>query len=64
MEVVWAAQCLIVPISLLIWKHGITGDARSVLQGLVVLYASVVVSGLYFALKARTGHDPTAGAHK
>lgn len=58
MELVWIAPALMVPISVVAWKHGIKGDSRSLIQGLLVVFAATVSSGAYLALKLKLDREP------
>lgn len=58
MEIVWIAPALLVPITAIAWKHGIRGDSRSLIQGLLVVYAATISSGAYLALKLRLDREP------
>jgi hypothetical protein len=57
-EVVWVAPVLMIPITVIAWKHGINGDARSLIQGLLVVFAAMLASGAYLALKLRLDREP------
>lgn len=58
MELVWIAPTLLVPITAIAWKHGIKGDSRSLIQGLLVVFAATISAGAYLALKLRLDREP------
>jgi hypothetical protein len=46
------------PICLVVWKHGIRGDARPLIQGLLVVFAALVASGGYAQVKTSLAREP------
>lgn len=53
------ASVLILAVIVIAWKHGIRGGSRSLIQGLLVLFAATVASGTYFTWKARIECEPS-----
>ena len=58
MELVWTAPALLLPVCVICRRHGIDGQSRTLIQGLMVLYAASVTSGAYLILKARLEREP------
>lgn len=57
-ELAWVAVALVIPVTAIAWKHGVTGQSRSLIQGLMVVFGAVVTSGAYLALKDSASREP------
>ena len=58
MELVWVAPTLILPVCVILWRHGLDGRARTLVQGLLVVFGATLTSGGYLALKLRFDREP------
>lgn len=58
MEIVWVSPGLLLLAGAILWRNGITGDSRTIAQGLLVVYAAILVSGSYLSLKLRLEREP------
>ena len=58
MEIIWVAPAVLIPITVIAWKHGIGGQSRSLIQGLLIVFAAMLTSGSYLALKTELHREP------
>jgi hypothetical protein len=52
------ATAVALVICVIAWKHGIRGDSRSLIQGLIVVLAALITSDAYLQLKTSMGREP------
>jgi len=53
-----AAGFIALAICVVVYRHGIRGDARSLIQGLLVVLAAIVTSDLHLQIKSSLGREP------
>lgn len=56
--IIYIAPVVMLPICVIAWKHGLTGNARTLMQGLLVVFAAMTVSGQYLSLKVNLHREP------
>ena len=56
--IVCVAPTVLIPIIVIAWKYGITGQSRSLIQGLIIVFAAMLASGTYLALKIELSREP------
>ena len=53
-----AAGSIALAICVIAYRHGIRGDARSLIQGLLVVFAALVTADSYLQIKSALGREP------
>ena len=58
MQISISATAIALLICVIVYKHGIRGDARSLIQGLIVVFAALVTADAYLQIKSALGREP------
>lgn len=55
MEFTWIAAALMAPICMVLWKHELSNSVRSLIHGLLLVFAATLSAGAYVTLKCKLG---------